>query len=185
MSTDIEILHQMIVDEAKLELHEDYYGNSQVSLTEPQCPDSSVTITMLPNEIIVIDLDSFWSLDTMFKHEHGQCKRADFIIADGDRRAIIYIEMKKSKAPEHHIIQQLTGSHCFVSFCQKIGQAQAFWNQSNFLDDFEHRFVSISHTSIAKRPTRIRHKSGIHNRPERLLKLSSPAYLTMKQLVEN
>ncbi len=186
MPTDIEILHQMIVDEAKLELQVDPYGKSNVQLTESQSPNSSITISNLPDEIIVINLDSFWSLDTMFEHERGQCKRADFvIIADDDRRVIIYIEMKKNKAPEHHIVQQLTGAHCFVTFCQKIGQAQAFWNQSDFLNDFEHRFVSISHTSIPKKPTRIQPRSGIHDRPERLLKLSSPAYLTVKRLIEN
>jgi len=183
MPTDIEVLHQMIIEEAKVEL-QDYYDKPKVILTEPQCSNSSVTIFNLPDEIIVINLDSYWSIENMFTHENGQCRRADFVIIANDYQGvIIFIEIKKKKDQAKNIIQQLTGAQCFISFCQKVGQAQAFWNTENFLEGYLHRFVSIGNVSISKKPTRIRPSNGVHDSPEKMLKLSSPHHLTLKKLV--
>ena len=186
MPSDIEILRRMIVDKAKVTIQQQEYNKPSVVLTEPQCPNASVKISNLPSDIIIINLDDFWSLDSMFQDEKGQRKRADFvIIVGGDLKAIIYIELKRGKERERKIIQQLTGAQCFVSYCQKIGKAEAFWNQHHFLDEFKHRFVSISRIGISKKKTRIRPTSGDHDVPDRMLKLSSPGYLTIKRLIEN
>jgi len=185
--SDLDILRRMIRDKAQIPLAEDDYGNSIVTLKEPQCPDSIVTISMMPEDAIVISVDDFWSLEGMFTHEKGQCKRADFvIIADtGAQKVIVYIEIKRTRELEATVIQQLTGARCFIAYCREIAQAPAFWNQQDFLGEYVERFVYIGHTSrsIDKRPTRIRPDTGVHDHPEAMLKLTAPNYLSLKRLI--
>ena len=171
----------MIKNAAKLSLA-DNYGNKMVKLTEPQHPNSSVTIFGIPDNAVVIKVDAFKSPDTVFNGSHGECKRADFVIvADaGNKKVILYIEMKATKGSEKEIIQQLTGAHCFVAYCQGIGQA--FWNEQNFLDGYVHRFVSIGHTSIPKQKMRTTRPTGAHDRPDRMLKINSPHHLNFNHL---
>ena len=179
--SDLDILHQMIKNAAKLSL-EDNYGKKGVTLTEPQHANSSVTIFGMPEDVIVIKADAFKSPDTVFNGSHGECKRADFvIIADaGNKKVILYIEMKATKGSEKEIIQQLTGAHCFVAYCQRIGQA--FWNEQNFLNGYAHCFVSIAHTSIPKKKTQITRPAGTHDRPDRMLKIDWPHHLQFNHL---
>ena len=179
--TDLNILNNMIKDAAKVSLI-DYYGKKQVKLEEPQSPDASVTIQGMPDNSIVIKADTFRSPDSVFKGTQGECKRADFvIIADvGNKKIIIYIEMKATKNSGKEIIQQLKGSQCFVAYCQTIGQS--FWNAQNFLNGYEHRFVSIGHINIPKRKTRILRQTGVHDHPDRLLKIDWPRYLQFNHL---
>ena len=181
---DLDILQQMIKDTAQVSLT-DKYGKKMVTLTEPQCPDSCVTIYGMPDDAIVIKADDFRSPDTVFNGSRGECKRADFVIVAnaGIKKAIIYIELKKTKGSEREIIQQLTGARCFVAYCREIGQAQAFWNQRTFLTGYVERFVSIGHTSIPKRKTRIARQTGAHDRPDKMLKIDSPYHLEFNRLV--
>lgn len=188
MPTDIEMLHQMISDEAKVQLQRDSNGSLNVFLTENQSPISSVVIRQLSEDTIVISLDDYWEIDGMFTHEKDQCKRADFVIityTDSNQKAIIYLELKTGKELESHVVKQLTGAQCFITYCQEIGKAKAFWNQGDFLDDFEHRFVLIYNinTSINKKTTRYRPDSRNHDSPEKLLKISSPRYLPISRLI--
>ncbi len=187
--SDLDTLRQMIRQEAQIALKQDRYGNFVVKLTERQCEDSSVTIHKMPEpeQAVVINVDDFWSVDKMFEHEKGQCKRADYVIvAHFDiQKIIIYIEMKKTHAQAKTIIQQLTGTRCFVAFCREIARAPAFWNEENFLEDYEERFVYLGETNIKinKRPTRIEPNQGIHDSPERMLKLKAPHHLTLRRLI--
>lgn len=179
--TDLEILHQMIRDAAKVPLA-DNYGKNKVILREPHQPDSSVTILGVPDDAIVIKADAFRSPDTVFDGSHGECKRADFVIvADtGNKKVILCIEMKTTKDSEKKIIWQLTGTQCFVAYCREI--ARAFWNEQNFLDGYVYRFVSIGHTSIPKRQTRTIRQAGSHDRPDKMLKIDWPNYLQFNHL---
>jgi hypothetical protein len=185
--SDLDTLRQMIREEAQISLEQDAYGNSILNLTETQCQDSSVTIHKMPDQSVVISVDEFWSVESMFTHEMGQCKRADFIIvADiGTKKVIIYIEMKRTHAETKTVIQQLTGASCFIAFCREIARSSAFWDKGDFLKDYEKRFVYLyeTNTSINKRPTRINPEQGIHNSPERMLKLKAPGYLTLQRLI--
>ena len=178
---DIHILHELIKESAKQALV-DNYGKKQTTLTEPQCPGVSVTISGLPDNVIVIKADAFASPDTVFTGSHGECKRADFIIvADtGNKKVIVCIEMKARNDGEKGIIQQLTGAQCFVGYCQEIGKA--FWNQPDFLKGYVYRFVSISQISIAKNKTRVNRQTGTHDRPERMLKIAYPYHLQFSHL---
>ncbi len=65
-------------------------------------------------------------------------------------------------------------------YCREIGKA--FWNQKNFLDDYSYRFVSIGHTGIPKRKTRISLQTGVHDCPKRMLKIDWPHDLQFNYL---
>lgn len=47
----------------------------------------------------------------------------------------------------------------------------------------DYRFVSIRDIAINKKPTRISPLDGLHDSPERMLKINSPHHLQFKQLV--
>jgi hypothetical protein len=179
--SDIDILHQMIKDEATLAL-EERNNKKQVTLTEPQFTDVSVTIFGMPDKAIAIKADAFKSPNSVFNGSRGECKRADFVIvADTEgKKVIICIEMKATRDSEKEIIQQLEGAQCFVAYCQEIGKV--FWKQDDFLKGYSYRFISINHISMPKRKTRAIRQSGIHDRPERMLKISSPHHLQFNQL---
>lgn len=179
--TDLEILREMIKDAAKVEVAE-HYGRKMVELVESQHPGSTVTVFGLPDDAIVIKVDAFQSPDAVFVGSRGECKRADFVIIGEvrDTQVVIYIEMKATKAREHEIIHQLTGAQCFLAYCCEIGKT--FWRQPMFLGGRVERFVSISHTSINKTPTRVTRQSPVHDRPERMLKLASPHHVEFNHL---
>ncbi len=179
--SDIDILRQMIKDEATLAL-EERNNKNQVTLTEPQFTDASVIVFGMPDKAIVIKADAFKSPDSVFNGSRGECKRADFVIvADTEgKKVIICIEVKATRASEKEIIQQLEGARCFVSYCQEIGKV--FWKQQDFLKGYGYRFISIGNISMPKRKTRATRHTGIHDRPERMLKISSPHHLQFNQL---
>jgi hypothetical protein len=178
---DIDILNQMIKDSAKVQLS-NHYNRMKAELTEPAHPCSSTVIYGIPENAVVIKVDVFSSPDTVFVGSKGECKRADYVIisnADG-KKVVIYIEMKAMKGHPAEIIQQLNGARCFIAYCQEIGKA--FWDKSDFLKKYRQCFVSIGHTSIPKRKTRITRESGKHDRPEKMLKIDWPHHLQFNQL---
>lgn len=180
--SDFAILHQMIKDAVKVSLV-DNDGKKQVTLIEPQHANSSVTIVGMPDDTIVIKADAFKSPDTVFNGSQGECKRADFVIVAGagNKKVILCIEMKATKGLEKEIVQQLKGAQCFVAYCREIGKV--FWNQGDFLHKYKQLFISISHTSISKQRTRFtRPTGGVHDRPDRMLKISSPHHLEFNHL---
>jgi hypothetical protein len=179
--SDIDILSQMLKATVTIPLIE-HNGRKQVYLEEPQCCNSSFTIYDLPENTIVIKADSFKCLENFFDGSKGECKRADFIImADSPRKKIILcIEMKKTKGTNKEIIQQLNGAQCLVLYCKHIGIK--FWGLRDFLDGYKYRFISIGHTSIAKRRTRVIRQEGIHDKPDKMMKIYSPNHLQFNQL---
>ncbi len=184
--SDINILHEMIKDAAKVSFV-DNYGKKQVKLEEPQHPEASVTIHGMPDNAIVIKADTFRSPDSVFKGTQGECKRADFvIIADGgiNKKVIICIEIKamrgKRMGTEKEVILQLKGAQCFVAYCREIGRL--FWDKPDFLNGFVYRFVSIGNISISKKRSRIDLSKDIHDRPDKMMKISSPHRLEFKHL---
>jgi len=185
--SDIALLKEMIKETARVPL-EEHNGKNQVTLIEPPPANYSVTIHGMPyeDEVIIIKVDTFSSPRAVFNGKCGECSRADFvIIADTDNKkvskVILFIEMKGGKAENKKIIQQLKGAQCFVAYCREIGQL--FWEQKNFLKDYKYRFISLKKISIAKKTTWIGSKVGIHNSPERMLKITSPHHLQFNRLV--
>jgi len=179
--TDLEILEHMLKDAARVAITVTN-GKASVTLDEPQTPDSSVIISGLPSDAIVMKVDAFQSPDAIFCGSKGECKRADYVIVtdSGTKKRIIYIEIKKTKDSWKDIVRQLEGARCFMSYCQEIGKT--FWNDKDFLNNYKSRFISIGHTSIPKRRTRIERKSGRHDSPDKALKIDWPHRLQFNHL---
>ena len=72
------------------------------------------------------------------------------------------------------------GAQCFVRYCQEIGKT--FWNKNSFLSGYKSRFISIGHTGIAKRKTRINKKVARHDTPDNAMKVDWPHYLQFNRL---
>lgn len=179
--TDLDILDSLITPTARISVEESF-GKGTIQLTEPDCSDSNVVINGLPINAIVIKVDNFQAPKTVFKGTQGECKRADYaIIAEKNgRTVIVYVEMKRTKAPYHDIVKQLAGAKCFIKYCQEIGKT--FWDESGFLSSACHRFVSIAHTSISKKPTRVDRFDARHDCPERMMKIHHPRKLQFNML---
>jgi len=176
---DAEILDQLLGVAARVPL-QNSYGKYYVVLDEPQAVDSSVTIRGLPHDSHVIKVDVFTSPDSIFKGEKGECRRADYVIICDSKKRILYIELKRTKAAWGHIVKQLMGAACFVKYCQGIGKS--FWDEPTFLEGYEHRFISIGHTSIAKRKTTIEKTAAKHDAPDKALKINWPNTLQFNHL---
>ena len=177
--TDLEILNAMINDSAKVQLLD---NQKSVKLTEPQSSNSSVIVHGLPETTIVIKADAFRSPDTFFQGTKGECKRADFVIIaeKGDQKVIVCIELKSKKGSRKEIVQQLTGAKCMISYCREIGND--FWKESTFLSKHNYRFVSFSHTSNTKNPSRIKMKSELNDSPEKMLMIQGHRRIQFSQI---
>ena len=177
--SDIAILQEMIKESSTVSL-----DGKKVVLIEPDIPGCSVVINKMPdkNEVIIIKVDNFKSPDTIFKGSKGECKRSDFVIIaeTGDKKVMIFIEMKKTSDKRNDIIKQLTGSRCFIHYCKKIGKE--FWNCPSFLEGYQCRFISINHISISKQRTQIDRVVGIHDSPDKMMTISSPNHLEFNHL---
>ncbi|MEI7831781.1 MAG: hypothetical protein WCJ56_01065 [bacterium] len=177
--TDIDILHKLIKDTAK-EPFGGHYINNKVTLSEGD--GYSINIKGIPDDAIVIKVDAFISPDTIFAGSRGEGKRADYVIIANmpKKKVIIYIEMKKTNKNKKHIIQQLTGAKCFISYCTAVGNE--FWKECDFLKGYEERYVSIGHISISKKKTRIEATADIHDVPEKMMKIDWPNILEFNRL---
>ena len=175
---DMEILSELILESA-LVPHENEYGKSVIKLQETGVKDSVSFIRNIPSDAIVIKADEFPAPKSFFKGDKGECKRADFIIISEEKKVILYVELKAGVKDTSHIVKQLKGASCVISYCKEIGKH--FWNKSTFLDGYAHRYVGMVNLSVSKKPSR--HKSApLHDSPESLLKISSPHNLQFNQL---
>lgn len=143
-------------------------------------PDSKAMIRNIPDDAIVIKADVF-STGNIFRGKKGECKRADFVIISPGKKHILYIEIKKRSDEWGGIVKQLMGAQCFIRYCRDIGRT--FWNERDFLSGYRSRFISIGHTSISKRKTRITRQQKRHDTPENAMKIDWPIYLQYNRLV--
>lgn len=185
MEKDIEILSELLSEDAVVEMKTSVYGKTEVTLEEPQ-EGYSLRLRNLPEDSVVIKTDRFPAPDTFFKNGKGEAKRADYAIVahTSQERWVVCIELKGGKPDsERHVIAQLKGGACLMAYCSEIGRR--FWGRDDFLlrENYQYRFVSIRDLSLSKRPSRTCPNKGIHDIPERMLKLSSPGHLTFRQLV--
>jgi hypothetical protein len=172
MSDDLIILREMIASSATVPLTETYNQCYEVTLTEPECPASTITIKGVPQDAIVINIKAFdSSFAAMFNGTKGECKRGDYvIIAEKDGSLVIVcIEMKMTK--QHHkrreIIKQHYGSYCFMCYCSELGKV--FWDNPRFLQSVRYRYVSIF-----SNPIKMKKQLDLdpHNSPETMLQIS-------------
>jgi hypothetical protein len=88
------------------------------------------------------------------------------------RFKLLPLKATTTTSAREDIIDQLTGSECFLFYCQKVGQL--FWKKPDFLARYDTRFISFAKISIPKQKTRIYQNQdpGMHDRPERMLKMN-------------
>ena len=176
--SDMKILSELILESA-LVPHENEYGKPVIKLQETGVNGSVSFIRNIPSDAIIIKADEFPAPKTFFKGNKGECKRADFIIISEEKKVILYVELKAGAKNAGHIIKQLKGASCVISYCKEIGKQ--FWSEARFLDDYAHRYIGIVNLSISKRPSR--HKSSpLHDSPEKFLKISSHHNLQFNHL---
>lgn len=180
--SDLTILKEMIREDARIPLVDGPYGKHQVTLVEPQCPASVITIDGMPGNSVVIKADAFTAPNAVFVGANGECKRADYVIVadSGNKKRIVCIEMKAGKKARKELVQQLSGAKCFMLYCQAVGKI--FWHETDFLNGFSYRFVSIERTSVSKRRTLVERTSTSHDRPDRMLKIFAPNRLDYNTL---
>ena len=176
---DIVILSQMMKNTALVEL-QGSADRPRVILQECQAIDSSATISSLPADAIVIKVDAFRSPDSVFNGNNGECRRADYVIVSAIKKRIIFIEIKRTKDGWNQIVKQLIGAQCFMKYCEEVGKA--FWKDQNFLTGYECRFISIGHTSLSKKKTRINKQTQLHNSPDKAMKIDWPKNIQFNML---
>jgi hypothetical protein len=178
--SDMDILSELIVQSA-LVPHENEYGKPVIKLQEAGVKGSVSFIHNIPSDAIVIKADAFPAPKTFFRGDRGECKRADFIIISEEKKVILYVEMKAGAKDASHIVKQLKGASCVISYCKEIGKQ--FWSEARFLDGYAHRFIGIVNLSISKRPSRYK-SAPLHDLPESFLKISSPHHLQFNKLAQ-
>ena len=181
MMSDFEILQDLFRDEALASVEYDEHGKRVIFLKEPGNQGQSaysLEIRQVPDDIIAFKADDFPPPKSIFINNKGECKRADFVIIASNAKAnwIVYIEMKSGGGGlQRKIEQQLRGAACLVAYCRAIGHK--FWKEPKFLErkNYKQRFVSIKNIGIPKQPTWLWPKSGLHDTPENMLKISAPS----------
>lgn len=166
---DTSVLKRLFRDEVIIPI-EDHYDKKKVVLKEHQTDGSKIEIRGVPQDAIIIDLDSAFSNERLFKGREGECKRADYIIFSEQKQKVLFIEMKKTGAKLKDIVNQLKGSLCAFKYVQAI--AGEFFQEGRFLEAYECRFISINHTGMSTRKTEIARTAGNNDRPDAPLKLS-------------
>ena len=111
---DIEILREMLNRTARVPLQQ--MGNlSSVELKDRQ-GQTTVKITKLPYNSIVIKADAFEPRRVIFNGLKNERKRADFVIVSNDngKKWIICIEIKRGNIDKEEVIAQLRGARCVM-----------------------------------------------------------------------
>lgn len=180
MNLDLDVLRELIKNEAVVTVKKNQHGTNFLELKEPEGGKSSgykVEVLNTPEDTIAIKSDMFPSPRKIFKNTKGECKRADFVIIakDGEKNWIIYIEMKRGNyGSEKEIIRQLQGSRCFIDYCRTVGQT--FWGKPGFLEEevYQQLYVSVKNIGVDKKPSRETRRLSLHDCPENMLKISAP-----------
>ena len=176
---DIEILREMLVcnNDVQVPLHPGQGKSPSVELEDNQA-NTTVKITGLPDDSIVIGAETFETPVYVFKGLKGERKRADFVIVSNDKKGrkwIICIEIQtKEWKTAKHVTDQLKGAICVVKYCQCIGKT--FWKENNFLNDYNYRFVSVICTSINKKGTQYKVPPSLWDSPEHPWKIPGTSH---------
>ena len=154
---------------------------NKVELTEPLHPEDSVSIHGLPDDAVCIKSDVLDLRKLLGNTSKGECKRADYIIISETKKHVLFIELKKSKAPWKDVCQQLHGSYCLARYCQEIGKT--FWQSIDFMRNYDHHYISISHTVIGKGWQKETIENSTIDKKVKIKKISHPHHLQYRKLV--
>ncbi len=182
---DIQILREMLKPDALVTLQSGP-GKPSVHLTDAQS-GTTVKIKGLPHDSIVIRAENFEHPLAVFNDAKGQRKRADFVIISNEENAkkwIVCIETQKMDSKRaSHVVQQLKGAACFISYCRCIGKL--FWESNEFLDDYEYRFISVVRPNDPRKggTQAFQDKGKLHNQPAVYRKISGRSTIYFGQLI--
>ena len=199
---DIEVLREMLIPAAQVPLQDGTGSLPSVNLTDVQA-QATVTLRELPQNSFVIRAEVFVPCadikgprgKSIFEGSKGERKRADFVIvSSGDSsKWIVCIEMQAGdRKTAAYVIEQLKGAQCLVSYCKCIGKS--FWDEENFLEGYQYRFVSMTKINIRKQKTSanpkrrygrspIQAKGRLHDIPNAFLKVTRSPDLLFDTLV--
>ncbi len=133
------------------------------------------TIKGVPSTSLIVNLDdNFPAPSSIFQGSNGECRRSDYLIFSDfdDQFYAIFVEMKKTgrNHANSNIVSQLRGGECFFGYCCAL--LEGFWNAPRLSITGGLRFASIRDVHIHKRPTRSNGLVELHDRPERMKKIS-------------
>ena len=170
---DFDILNALLRDDALAAEKVLSRSRRAVLLEERDSQYYTLEITGTPYDTVAFKMDKFPPPNRIFKDSKRECKRADYvIISRRDRKGwIVYVEMKTGAGRSFEVERQLRGGKCLLVYCQAI--VGEFWGEKRFLQDYAQRFVSVRHVGSNKPPTRD-HRRPVHDRPEKMLKLTAP-----------
>lgn len=121
---------------------------------EPSAKLKSIVLRGLPQTAFALKLDD-GELGYFLNHENGQRRCCDYIliIFKDKKRLLFFVELKSARWKQKHVVQQLRGGNCVISYCESV--LSQFQNRHDFFSDFERRYFSFHQpVSIAKKPTR-------------------------------
>ena len=171
---DVDVLRDLVRDEALVLAEPDVYGNNVLVLAEQE-PQAgySIVIRKVPDRTVAIRPERI--ARPRFRGDRGECKRADFVVVASTDRGnwIVYIELKREKKSKTEVKQQLLGAKCVVAYCKAV--VEQFWQERDFLDEgsYQQRFVSVTGIGVDKKPTRTR-KHELHDTPDGVLRINAP-----------
>ena len=182
---DIEILNEMLNSTVLVPL-QPKGNNVSVELKDKQ-NQTTVEITNLPQNSVVINTEVFEPRKVIFNGLKDERRRADFAIVsiENTKKWIICIEIKSSNLDKDKVIAQLRGAKCVIDYYKSVGRE--FWTTSNFLEDYEYRFVGIA-ALTEKQSTRImkpanQSKTQLHDSPETFLPILEQNRLYFNELI--
>ena len=147
--SDIDKLKELIHPKAILHPAYEEYSQSVFELKEIQEDNSVIWIAGVPENSIIINLDTFFQAPKqIFNDSKHEASRCDYIIVtdDNEDKRIVFIEMKSGNDKDfHHMQNQLKGAQCFMGYCQAI--LDVFWNYKFRLNKYKKHFVICTRTS--------------------------------------
>ncbi len=182
---DIDILQEMLKNTVRVPLQTE--GNQfSVELKDKQS-QTTVEITDLPHNSVVINTEAFEPKKVIFNGLKDERRRADFAIVSNEntKKWIICIEIKSSNLDKNKVISQLRGAKCVIDYYKSVGRE--FWAANNFLEDYEYRFVGIA--GITEKKSTIPMGSAnqihtqLHDSPDTFLPIFEQKRLYFKQLI--
>ena len=182
---DIDILHEMLNSTAVVPL-QPKGNNVSVELKDKQS-QTTVEITNLPQNSVVIKTEAFELKKVIFNGLKDERRRADFAIVsiENNKRWIICIEIKSSNIEKNKVISQLRGAKCVIDYYKSVGRE--FWAAHNFLEDYEYRFVGIAGITQKKstRPMSAANQTHIqlHDSPDTFLPIFEQERLYFNELI--
>lgn len=133
-----------------------YPNGGELELTEndPGAKLRQVTVRGVPEGALALRLDT-GDLGYFLRREAGERRCCDYvlIVYAGERRHLIFIEMKSEHFEMRRVREQFLGAECAVAYCEAV--LERFHEAPEFFGAFEWRYFVVHRSrSIQKRTTR-------------------------------